>query len=159
MYKTLIKKIGLFITSGYIYYLLECLYRGYSHVSMFILVGLLSVLVIDTPNNIYGYDLDYRLQVLISSILATVGECITGLIVNVWLKLNVWDYSDLPFTFAFGQCNLFFCIAWVFLIGLIGIPYCDAYNYYIAKDGDIAPYYRIENRVIYAFKSRNKSLK
>lgn len=151
--KTLIKKVILFLTSGYIYYLLECLYRGYSHYSMFILVGLLSVFCIDMPNNIYGYDLDYRIQVLISSVCATLGEFLTGLIVNVWLKLNVWDYSDLPFTFAFGQCNLFFCIAWVFLIGLIGIPYCDAYNYYICKENEL-PYYRIGKRIIFKFKKR-----
>ena len=72
---------------------------------------------------------------------------------NVWLKLNVWDYSNLKGTFALGQCNIFFVFAWVVLIALIGIPYCDAYNYYICKDGE-TPYYKIGNKVIFKFKER-----
>lgn len=60
---------------------------------MFILSGILGVLCIDSPNNIFGYDLDYSIQVLISTILCTLGEGITGLIVNVKMGLNVWDYN------------------------------------------------------------------
>ena len=90
--------------------MIECFYRGYSDISMFILAGLLGVFCIDTPNNIWSFNLDYRLQVLISTIFCTVGEGITGLIVNVWLGLNVWNYSNLWGTFFFGQCNIFFCV-------------------------------------------------
>lgn len=153
MYKTIIKKIGLFLTSGYIYYFIECLYRGYSDISMFILAGLLAVFCIDTPNNIYGFDLDYTIQILISTILCTIGEGCCGLIVNVWLRQNVWDYSQLIGTFFFGQCNIFFVFAWALLIGLIGIPYCDAYNYYICKIGE-KPYYKMFSRTIIKFKER-----
>jgi len=46
-------------------------------------------------------------------IIATLGEGITGLIVNVWLGLNVWHYNVLPFFWA--QCSVLFCIAWYFL--------------------------------------------
>lgn len=153
MYKTIIKKIGLFLTSGYIYYFIEYLYRGYSDISMFILAGLLAVFCIDTPNNIYGFDLDYTIQILISTILCTIGEGCCGLIVNVWLRQNVWDYSQLIGTFFFGQCNIFFVFAWALLIGLIGIPYCDAYNYYICKIGE-KPYYKMFGRTIIKFKKR-----
>lgn len=153
MYKTIIKKIGLFLTSGYIYYFIECLYRGYSDISMFILAGLLAVFCIDIPNNIYGFDLDYTIQILISTILCTIGEGCCGLIVNVWLRQNVWDYSQLIGTFFFGQCNIFFVFAWALLIGLIGIPYCDAYNYYICKIGE-KPYYKMFGRTIIKFKKR-----
>ena len=153
MYKTIIKKIGLFLTAGYIYYFIECLYRGYSDISMFILAGLLAVFCIDTPNNIYGFDLDYIIQILISTILCTIGEGCCGLVVNVWLKQNVWDYSQLIGTFFFGQCNIFFMFAWALLIGLIGIPYCDAYNYYICKNGE-RPYYKVFGKIIFRLKER-----
>lgn len=151
--KVVIKKLGLFLTAGYIYYFIECLYRGYSDISMFILAGLLAVLCIDTPNNIYGFDLDYTIQVLISTILCTLGESCCGLIVNILLHRNIWDYSHLIGTFFFGQCNIFFAFIWAILIALIGIPYCDAYNYYICKSGE-RPYYKVFGKVIVKLKER-----
>ena len=139
--KHIIRKIILFVLCGAIYYGIELAYRNYSHVSMFILAGFLGVLCIDTPNNILGYDLDYSIQVLISTILCTIGEGITGLIVNIKMRLNVWDYNTLPFTFFYGQCNLFFVFAWALIIGCFGIFFCDAYWYYICKNGE-QPYYK-----------------
>lgn len=121
---------------------------------MFILVALLSVLCIDTPNNLWSFDLDLRLQVLISTILCTIGEGITGIIVNVILGKNIWDYSNLIGTFFFGQCNIFFCFVWAALVLFIGIPFCDAWNYYILKE-DPCPYYKIGDKVVFRMKPRN----
>ncbi len=142
MINHIIRKMILFASCGAAYYVIEMVYRGYSHVSMFILAGFLGVFCIDTPNNIFGYDLDYSIQILISTILCTLGEGITGLVVNIKMGLNVWDYSNLQFTFFFGQCNLFFVFAWALIIGCFGIFFCDAYWYYICKD-DEQPYYKI----------------
>lgn len=153
--KNIFRKITLFILCGIIYCLVEIIWRGYTHVSMFILAGLLGVFCIDTPNNIYGYDLDYFLQVIISTILCTLGEGICGLIVNVWLKLSVWNYSNLFGTFFFGQCNIFFVFAWMAIIGLFGIFFCDAYNYYICKDNE-QPYYKIFKYEFLRLPSRKK---
>ena len=142
MTKHIIRKAILFILCGFLYVGIEILYRGHSAISMFILAGICGVFFIDTPNNIWSYELDYKWQVLISTVLCTIGEGITGLIVNVGFGLHVWDYSNLPFSFFFGQCNLFFVFAWMLIVGLFGIWFCDAYNYYICKD-DEQPYYRI----------------
>lgn len=139
--KHIIRKIILFFLCGSIYYGIELMYRGWSHSSMFILAGILGVLCIDTPNNIFGYDLDYSIQVLISTILCTFGEGITGLIVNVKMGLNVWNYNGIPFTFFWGQCNLYYACAWALIIGCFGIFFCDAYWYYICKDNE-QPYYK-----------------
>ena len=49
-------------------------------------------------------------------IIATIGEGITGLIVNVLLNLNVWHYNVLPF--FWGQCSVPFCLAWYGLSGV-----------------------------------------
>lgn len=140
--KYILRKLILFILCSIIYCGIEIVYRGWTHWSMALLSGILGILCIDTPNNIFRYDLDYSIQVLISTTLCTIGEGITGLIVNVKLELDVWDYSTLPFTFFYGQCNLFFVFAWVLIIGCFGIFFCDAYWYYICKDSE-QPYYKL----------------
>ena len=150
--KYILGKLGLFISVGFTYYMLECFFRGYSHWSMFLLAGLLSF-VIDGVNNILSFECDYLIQVLIVTTLCTIAEGCCGLIVNVWLQLNVWNYSKLWGTFFFGQCNTFFVIVWLVLIALIGIPLCDAYNYYILKI-EPCPYYIIFGHKFLQFKER-----
>ena len=49
------------------------------------------------------------IQVLRCTIFVTACEFITGLIVNKWLRLGVWDYSDQPFQ-LFGQICLPFAL-------------------------------------------------
>ncbi len=49
------------------------------------------------------------LQVLRCTIFVLSCEFLTGLIVNKWLDMNIWDYSDLPFQ-LFGQICLPFAI-------------------------------------------------
>ena len=48
-------------------------------------------------------------QILRSVIFVTAMEFITGIIVNKWLHLAVWDYTDQPFQ-IFGQICLPFMI-------------------------------------------------
>ena len=117
---------------------------------MFILAGLLGVFFIDTPNNIFGYDLDYLIQILISTFFCTIGEGITGYIVNIKSGLNVWNYSNIFGSFFYNQCNIFFIGIWALLIAFIGIPFCDAFNYYICKDKQ-TPYYKIFGKLVYKF--------
>lgn len=152
--KYILSRIGLFLSCGFIYYIIEILYRGYSHWSMFLLAGTLGVFFIDPINNILSFDCDYIIQILISTVLCTLGEGISGVILNIWLGLNVWDYSTMKFgTFFFGQCNIVFCFAWAIIIGSFAIFYCDAYNYYIVKE-DPCPYYKILNKQFFKFKER-----
>ena len=112
-----IKILILFNIYGSIYYSLEVLYRGYSHLSMFILAGALGV-AIGLINEITP-KINIWLETLIGTIIATIGEGVTGIIVNNILHLNVWDYSNLPFTFFYGQCNLIFCLIWFILTYIV----------------------------------------
>lgn len=48
---------------------------------------------------------DFLLQVFRCSIFVTAAEFITGIIVNKWFALHVWDYSCMPFQ-LFGQICL-----------------------------------------------------
>lgn len=107
------KILILFNIYGAIYYNLEVLFRGYSHISMYILAGVLGV-AIGLINEITP-KINIWLETLIGTIIATIGEGVTGIIVNNILHLNVWDYSNLPFTFFYGQCNLIFCLIWFVL--------------------------------------------
>ena len=152
--KKIIGKLGLFLSCGFIYYMIEILFRGWSHWSMFLLAGFLGVFCVDSVNNVLSFDCDYIVQILISTILCIIGEGISGIILNVWLQLNVWDYSKMAFgTFFFGQCNVIFCVAWALIIGLFAIFYCDAYNYYILKI-EPCPYYVIFGHKFLQFKER-----
>ena len=151
--KKFIGKLGLFLSCGFIYCMIEILFRGWSHWSMFVLAGFLGVFCIDSINNVLSFDCDYIVQILISTILCTIGEGISGIILNVWLQLNVWDYSKMAFgTFFFGQCNILFCFAWALIISVV-IFYCDAYNYYILKI-EPCPYYIIFGHKFLQFKER-----
>ena len=151
--KKFIGKLGLFLSCGFIYCMIEILFRGWSHWSMFVLAGFLGVFCVDSINNTLSFDCDYIVQILSSTILCTIGEGISGIILNVWLQLNVWDYSKMTFgTFFFGQCNVLFCFAWMLIISII-IFYCDAYNYYILKI-EPCPYYIIFGHKFLQFKER-----
>ena len=151
--KKFIGKLGLFLSCGFIYCMIEILFRGWSHWSMFVLTGFLGVFCVDSINNTLSFDCDYIVQILISTIVCTIGEGISGIILNVWLQLNVWDYSKMAFgTFFFGQCNVLFCFAWALIISII-IFYCDAYNYYILKI-EPCPYYIIFGHKFLQFKER-----
>ena len=151
--KKFIGKLGLFLSCGFIYCMIEILFRGWSHWSMFVLTGFLGVFCVDSINNTLSFDCDYIVQILISTILCTIGEGISGIILNVWLQLNVWDYSKMTFgTFFFGQCNVLFCFAWMLIISII-IFYCDAYNYDILKI-EPCPYYIIFGHKFLQFKER-----
>ena len=151
--KKFIGKLGLFLSCGFIYCMIEILFRGWSHWSMFVLTGFLGVFCVDSINNTLSFDCDYIVQILISTILCTIGEGISGIILNIWLQLNVWDYSKMTFgTFFFGQCNVLFCFAWALIISVV-IFYCDAYNYYILKI-EPCPYYVIFGHKFLQFKER-----
>lgn len=108
------KLLLLWEIGGCTYYMIEIMYRGYSHESMFILGGICLVLI-GGLNELYSYDMYFELQVLIGDIMVLVLEFITGCIVNLWLGLNVWDYSDLPGNIL-GQICPQFALIWIPII-------------------------------------------
>lgn len=108
-----LRPLVLFGIGGLVYVLIELLWRGYSHWSMFIVGGICFVLI-GSINEYYPWDMPLWKQMLISTVIVTVIEFVAGLILNIWLKLGVWDYSWLPFNFM-GQICLYFSAAWFFL--------------------------------------------
>ena len=93
---------------GWIYYSLEVIFRGFSHWSMFVLGGICMMFFTYQGRVVHWRD-DFFRQVIRCSIFVTAMEFITGIIVNKWLALHVWDYSRMPFQ-LFGQICLPFMI-------------------------------------------------
>ena len=79
---------------------------------MFLVGGLCFVLI--SSLNEFPFKISLVLQMIISCLLITGIELITGIIVNIFLHLNVWDYSLEKFNFL-GQICLKASITWFFL--------------------------------------------
>ena len=129
--KMIFKYFVLFVTYGCIYYMIEILYRGFSDFSMLLLGGICGCLI-GAINEFFSWETPFWKQCIIGAIIVTILEYITGLIVNVWLGWNVWDYSNLPFSLH-GQINLFFSIAWIFL-SAVAIVLDDWLRYWLFKE-------------------------
>lgn len=114
--KSIIDYLILFILGGGIYICIELTYRGRSHWTMFILGGLCFICCGALNEHKYSWDMALNSQMLYSALIITVLEFICGLIVNKWLKWNVWDYSNMKFNIL-GQVSLLYSIMWYFLSG------------------------------------------
>lgn len=104
--KIFIKYLILFLLGGYIYYGIEILWRGYSHYSMIICGGICFIYA-GLQNEQVEWDYPFWKQVLRVEVFILSAEFITGCIVNLWLGLNVWDYSGLPGNILGQTCPQF----------------------------------------------------
>lgn len=125
------KSLCLFGIGGLLYYIIEILWRGYSHMSMFILGGI-CFLLIGIINEKFTFEIPLWKQQIIATIIITMLEFIFGFILNVILKLNIWDYSHLPFNIM-GQICLYFSILW-FLLSLVAIILDDYLRYWLFNE-------------------------
>lgn len=109
--KQFLKYLFLFWFGGTFYITLEVLWRGYSHWTMGVLAGLVFI-SIGLLNEIWSWDTSIILQILTGTVIATIGEFITGCIVNLWLGWDVWDYSDMWGNILGQICPAFIAI-WI----------------------------------------------
>lgn len=107
------KNAVLLIIGGAVYFFIEIAYRGYSHWTM-ALIGGVMFLLIGGINEFYTWDMPLTLQGLIGALAITEVELVAGIILNCWLGLGIWDYTDVPLNFM-GQICLPFSVAWFFL--------------------------------------------
>lgn len=133
------KHIILFLIGGISYYLIEVLWRGYSHFSMLLLAGYL-FLIIGYINIFFSWEMPLWKQQLIATIIITTLEFITGCIINIKLGWNVWDYSNLRFNLL-GQICLLYSVIWFFL-SAIAIILDDWLRHWLF--GELRPYYRLK---------------
>lgn len=118
------KNIILFIIGGLGYGLLEILWRGFTHPSMLILGGICFCFIHFTAA--YFTELGILKKGILSALFITSAEFITGLIVNIYMSLSVWDYSSVPFNLN-GQISLFYSFIW-FILSVIIIKTIEKFS-------------------------------
>jgi len=126
------------LIGGLLYVMTEIVWRGYTHWSMFIL-GMICTLIVGSLNNYLPWNMDLSIQMLCGSLIITILEFITGYIVNILLRWNIWDYSHMPFNFI-GQICLMYTLLW-FLLSLPVILLDDYLRYELFNDEK--PHYKI----------------
>lgn len=133
-----LKPLVLFGVGGFIYFLIEILWRGHSHWTM-IVVGGICFLLIGSTNEYFTYDMSLLKQMFISSVIITLVELISGFVLNICLGFNIWDYSNIPFN-IYGQICLPYTCLW-FLISLPAIILDDYLRYWWFEEEK--PHYKI----------------
>lgn len=136
--KRIIKYITLLCVGGAIYLGIETLYRGETHISMF-LVGGLCFVAVGLINNIISWDMPFFVQMLIGMLIITGIEFVSGCILNLWLKLDVWSYANMPLNIL-GQICIPFMGIW-FLLSAPAIIVDDYMRYWLFNEAK--PHYTL----------------
>lgn len=102
------------IFGGAYYAFLEVLWRGYTHWTM-IFAGACALAFM------YFVFIGTRLKSFLAKcLLSAAGVCtiefLIGCIVNLWLRWDVWDYSEMGFNLLGQICPVFFCVWFVLSI-------------------------------------------
>ena len=100
-----------FLFGGTAYVVLELLWRGRSHVSMFIVGGLAFVLL---DSIFMRHQMSLPIKCLTGTAIITALEFTAGYIVNIRMGLGVWDYSQMPLN-LYGQICLPYSLLWAAL--------------------------------------------
>lgn len=127
----LLRPLVLFSIGGLSYILIELMWRGYSHCTMFFVGGICFVLV-GYINEWFTFEIPLIKQMAISAILITIVEFIAGCILNLWLNLNIWDYSLVPLNIL-GQICVPYIFLW-FLLSFVCILLDDYIRYYLYNE-------------------------
>jgi len=126
-----IKALVLFLFGSIAYAWIELSWRGYTHWTMAVLGGVL-FLLIGGINNWFPWEMPLVLQALIGAAYVTAAEFIFGIVLNIWLGMNIWDYSDMPFNLL-GQICPQFTLAWFFL-SFLAIHIDDTLRYFLFRE-------------------------
>ena len=122
--KRLKKYALLFMIGAAGYGSIEVIWRGYTHWSMMIAGGLCFMLFSFVAERMGGR------RILIKAAVCALGvtfiEFIFGVIFNLILKMDVWDYSNMPFNILGQVCPLF-ALLWMG-IAIAFLPLADIIN-------------------------------
>ena len=120
-----IKRYALcFIIGAVGYAIIELLWRGRTHWSMMIAGGICFTMFAVISRLLKGRNI--FIKAAVCALVVTAIELIFGLIFNIWLELNVWDYSNQPYNLL-GQICPLFSLMWG-MVALITLPLADVIN-------------------------------
>lgn len=114
----------LFSVMGSLYYLLEKLWDGTSHWSMFVLGGVCGILIGLLNEHKLTWEMSLVKQVAYGMCVVLPLEFVTGVLLHKIIKVTppVWDYSELPLNLM-GQTSLVF--APVFIVPILLAIFID----------------------------------
>ena len=114
----------LFILGAIGYAAIETIWRGHTHWSMMIAGGLCFGLFSVVADRMNGK------SILVKAVVCAVGvtaiEFVFGVVFNLWFKMDVWDYSNMPLNLL-GQICPIFSLIWVG-IAIAFLPLADVIN-------------------------------
>ena len=123
--KRKIKKYCVLFAIGAIgYAAIEIIWRGFTHWSMMIAGGLCFVMFSLVADKLKKRHL--LLKAAVCAVGVTVIEFIFGVVFNIVLKMNVWDYSNMPLN-LFGQICPLFTLLWA-VVAIAFLPLADVIN-------------------------------
>jgi len=131
-----LKWTNMWLWGGFLYYVCELLYRQHSHPLMFAVGGLCFV-TLGCINRVLPWEMSFAVQCAVGGFAITAIEFISGLIFNVWLGLDIWDYSHLPLN-VMGQVCVYFLFVWFVMAG-VGIWLDDNLRWQLY--GETKPHY------------------
>ena len=113
------------LCGGLLYGLLETFWRGHTHWTMILLAAVLCV-PLDVTNEHFSWALPLWVQAILGGLVITAGELLAGLVLNVWLELGIWDYSD-QWGNVLGQICPLYGLLWCLLAGpvIVGFDWLD----------------------------------
>ncbi len=101
-----------FLTGALAYSIAEILFRGYTHWTMSLTGGIIFLILFGIHLNLRN--MSFFRKCLLGAGVITAFEFTVGIIVNIMLHWNVWDYSDVPLNLL-GQICLPFTVLWFFI--------------------------------------------
>lgn len=121
------KRSVLFLVGGVGYGILECLWRRRTHWTMILAGGVCAVLMDAVA--VCRRPCSFIAKAGVCAAVITAVEFLFGVVFNKWLRMNVWDYSAMPFNVLGQICPLYSCF-WMGL-SLLTLPLIRAVHKHI----------------------------
>jgi Predicted membrane protein len=121
------KDLLLIFVMGMLYMVLEGLWKGWTNIFMLPIGGSCGFLVGRLNEHPAFYNRKMWEQCIIGTLIVLIIEFFSGMILNLLLRLHLWDYSDMWGNF-YGQICIPYALLWFVLIPLT--IYADDYLRY-----------------------------
>jgi len=113
-----------FLFGGVGYGIIELIWRGRTHWSMLVAGGICFVLFSKIAARFKEFSVISKAA--LCAVVVTAVELVFGIIFNMILKMNVWDYSHVPLNFL-GQICPLYTVIWG-ILGMFFIPIAEIMN-------------------------------
>ncbi len=124
---TIKKDLLLIFIMGALYMVLEGLWRGWTNIVMLFIGGICGFLIGRLNEQPSYYNRKMWEQCLLGTVIVLIVELTSGMILNVYLKLGIWDYSNI-WGNIYGQICITYAFLWFLLVPLV--IYVDDYLRY-----------------------------